>query len=108
MLRIKAAYDQRVEWKTSLQLAREFFSDLQNFVQLMPGVKAIKKNTGGVAFWVIRADVPFTGSTRQIFHLYQPLDTPSRIEGAPAATEDKNFMRYSAVFERRGEATLIR
>jgi len=108
MFAIRAAFDQQVEWKTSAERAREFFSDLKNYVELMPGVERITADAVGVARWLIRAEVPVVGSIRQAFSVSQSVDEPSRIEWSPAAGESKNFLRYSATFEQRGQTTLIR
>ena len=55
MFQVKAGFDEKLEVKTTLERAREFFADLRNFVELMPGVEAIKQEAGGVARWLIRA-----------------------------------------------------
>jgi carbon monoxide dehydrogenase subunit G len=108
MFQIKAAFSEQVEWGTSAQAAREFFDDLKNFAELMPGVERITSEAGGVARWVIRAEVPVVGSIRQAFAVSKSLDEPGRIEWSPVAGESKNFLRYAASFEGRGATTRIR
>jgi carbon monoxide dehydrogenase subunit G len=108
MFAIRAAYNEQVEWRTSAEVTREFFNDLRNYVELMPGVERITADAAGVARWLIRAEVPVVGAIRQAFSVFQTVDEPSRIEWSPAAGESKNFLRYSAVFEERGGATRIR
>lgn len=108
MFAIRAAFDEQVEWRTSAERARAFFSDLRNYAELMPGVERITADAVGVARWLIRAEVPVVGSIRQAFCVSQSVDEPSRIEWSPAAGESKNFLRYSATFEQRGATTLIR
>jgi carbon monoxide dehydrogenase subunit G len=108
MFAIRAAFDEQVEWRTSAERAREFFNDLRNYAELMPGVERITADALGVARWLIRAEVPLVGSIRQAFSVRQSVDEPSRIEWSPAAGESKNFLRYSATFEERGQTTLIR
>lgn len=108
MFAIRAAYNEQVEWRTSAEVAREFFNDLRNYVELMPGVERITADAGGIARWLIRAEVPVVGAIRQAFSVFQTVDEPSRIEWSPAVGESKNFLRYSAVFEERGGATRIR
>jgi len=108
MFAIRAAFDERVEWRTSAERAREFFNDLRNYAELMPGVERITADAVGVARWLIRAEVPVVGSIRQAFSVFQSVNEPSRIEWSPAAGESKNFLRYSATFEERGATTLIR
>ncbi len=79
MFIVKAAFSEQVEWRTSPERAREFLSDLRNFVELMPGVESIRAEAGGVARWVIRAEVPVVGSMRQAFAVAQSAAEPRRI-----------------------------
>jgi carbon monoxide dehydrogenase subunit G len=108
MFQVRAAFSEEVEWRTSAEAARAFFDDLKNFAELMPGVERISSEAGGIARWLIRTDVPVVGSIRQAFAVSKTLDEPARIEWGPAAGESKNFLRYAATFEERGETTRIR
>jgi carbon monoxide dehydrogenase subunit G len=108
MFAIRAVFNEQVEWRTSAERAREFFADLRNFVELMPGVERITADAEGIARWLIRAEVPVVGSIRQAFSVFQSANDPARIEWSPADGEDKNFLRYSATFEERGQTTRIR
>jgi carbon monoxide dehydrogenase subunit G len=108
MFQVRAAFSEQVEWRTSAEAAREFFNDLKNFVELMPGVERITAEAGGIARWLIRAEVPVVGAIRQAFAVSKTLDEPARIEWAPAVGESKNFLRYVATFEDRGQTTRIR
>jgi carbon monoxide dehydrogenase subunit G len=108
MFQIKAGFSEQVEWRTSAERARAFFGDLKNFAELMPGVERITAEAGGVARWLIRADVPVIGAIRQAFPVFQSADGAARIEWSPAAGEQKNFLRYAASFEELGETTRIR
>lgn len=107
MFAIRAAFNEQVEWRTSAEAAREFFADLKNFVELMPGVERITADAEGIARWLIRAEVPVVGSIRQAFSVFQSANNPARIEWSPADGEDKNFLRYTATFEERGATTRI-
>src|ERR687886_525619 len=80
VFQIKAGYDEQLEVKTTLGQAREFFADLRNFVELMPGVESIKQEAGGVARWLIRAEIPVIGAVRHAFTVEQTADAPERIE----------------------------
>lgn len=108
MFQVRAAFSEQVEWKTSAERAREFFKDIRNYAELMPGVERITADAEGIVRWLIRAEVPVVGAIRQAFNVFQTADEPSRIEWSPAACESKNFLRYSATFEPRGETTRIR
>lgn len=108
MFRIKASYKDQLELKTSLERAREFFGELRNFVDLMPGIEAIKKDASGIMRWVVRADVPVIGAVRANFAVAKTTDDPDRLEWSPIPGEAKNYLRYAAAFEERGHKVLIR
>lgn len=108
MFQVRAAYDEQLELRAGAERARVFFADVRNFVRLMPGVERITQEAGGVARWLIRADVPVLGAVRHAFAVVLAEDTPSRVEWAPAAAERQNFLRYSVAFEERGAATRVR
>ncbi len=108
MFHIRAVFSEQVEWRTSAERAREFLSDLRNFVELMPNVERITAEAEGVARWLIRAEVPVIGSIRQAFAVFQSINEAGRIEWSPVTGERQNLLRYTAVFEDRGETTRIR
>jgi carbon monoxide dehydrogenase subunit G len=108
MFQVKAGFDEQLEMKTTLERAHEFFADLRNFAELMPGVEEIKQEAGGVARWLIRAEVPVIGAVRHAFAVEQTEDRPERIEWSPAVQERNNFLRYAAAFEQRGARVLVK
>ena len=108
MFQIRADFDEQLEIKTNLERAHEFFNDVRNFVELMPGVERITAEANGVMRWLIRADVPLIGAIRQVFTVEQTDDRPERIEWSPAGEERKNLLRYAASFEQRGARVLVR
>jgi hypothetical protein len=108
VFQIKAAYDEQMEVKSSIERVREFFSDLRNFVSMMPGVEKITNEAEGVVRWLIRAEIPVIGAVKHVFAVEQTENGPERIEWSPAPVERKNFLRYSIAFQERGAATLVR
>ena len=108
MFQIKAGYDEQVDIKVAMDVARKFFSDPRSFTELMPGVEGIAAEPGGVTRWIIRADVPLIGSIRQSFAVRQTEDSAEHIEWSPIPGEKNNLMRYSASFEDLGKRTLVR
>jgi carbon monoxide dehydrogenase subunit G len=108
VFQIKAGFDEQLEVKTTLERAREFFGDLRNFAELMPGVESIKHEANGVVQWLIRAEIPVIGSVRHAFAVEQTDDRPERIEWSPSAHERGNFLRYAAAFEQQGARVLVR
>src|ERR1041385_5364873 len=79
MFQLRAGFSEQVEWRTTAAAAREFFNDLKNFVELMPGVERITADAEGIARWLIRADVPVVGGIRQGFSGSKSVDEPSRL-----------------------------
>ena len=61
MFRIKASYADQMGLSTTLEKAREFFGELANFADLMPGIEGIRKETNGIMRWMVRAEVPVIG-----------------------------------------------
>jgi len=108
MFRIKASYTGQLELKTSLERAREFFGELKNFADLMPGIEGIRKESSGIVRWLVRAEVPVIGSVQASFAVRKTEDRPERLEWSPAGTEMKNYLRYAAAFEVRGHNVLIK
>jgi carbon monoxide dehydrogenase subunit G len=108
MFRIKASYTGQMELRTTLDRAREFFGDFRNFADLMPGIEGIRKESGGIARWLVRAEVPVIGSVQASFAVRKTEDRPERLEWSPAGTEMKNYLRYAAQFEVRGHNVLIK
>lgn len=108
MFRIKASYADQMELRTTIERAREFFGELRNFADLMPGIEGIRKEAGGIMRWVVRAEVPVIGAVRATFTVEKTEDSPDRLEWSPAQSEMKNYLRYAAAFEERGHKVLIR
>ncbi len=108
MFTINAKYSDTVEVNTNIEAVREFFSDIRNFIELMPGIESIHTDAGGTAHWKIRADIPFIGSMTQKFDVQLTDNTDERIEWSPANGETKNLLRYAAEFLEKGkELTLV-
>lgn len=108
MFRIKASYADQLELQTTLERAREFFGELRNFADLMPGIEGIRKEAGGIMRWVVRAEVPVIGAVHASFTVEKTEDSPERLEWSPARSEMKNYLRYAAAFEERGHKVLIK
>ncbi|HEY0367239.1 MAG TPA: hypothetical protein VGC73_12275 [Pyrinomonadaceae bacterium] len=108
MFRIKASYADQMELRTTVERAREFFGELRNFADLMPGIEGIRKEAGGIMRWMVRAEVPIIGAVQAAFAVEKTEDTPERLEWSPAPSEMKNYLRYAAVFEERGHKVLIK
>ena len=108
MFRIKASYADQMELRTTVERAREFFGELRNFADLMPGIEGIRKEAGGIMRWMVRAEVPVIGAVHAAFAVEKTEDSPERLEWSPARSEMKNYLRYAAAFEERGHNVLIK
>lgn len=98
MFTVKAGYSDDIEVSTSVERVREFFSDIRNFADLMPGIASIHTDAKGVAHWKIEAEIPFVGSMMQKFAVELTENSEERIEWFPVSVETQNFLRYSADF----------
>lgn len=108
MFTVKAGYSNQIELRTSVERAREFFRDIRNFVELMPGVHAIHTDAKGVAHWKIEAEIQYVGSIAQKFAVELAENSDERIEWFPLRAETQNFLRYSAEFiEKTRDVTLV-
>lgn len=96
MFKVQAGYKSKIEVAANLETAREFFSNVRNYLELMPGVEAIETLADNSRRWTIRADVPMIGAMRQNFIVTLAEDSERLIEWTPAPNADGNLMRYAA------------
>ena len=109
MFTIKAGYTDDIEVRSNIDKVRDFFGDIANFADLMPGVQQIHTDAKGIAHWKIQAEIPVVGSMLQNFAVELAEDTPDRIEWSPIRNEAQNFLRYSAEFiEKAKNLTVVR
>ena len=109
MFTIRAAYNDSFEINAPSENVRGFFSDVRNFVELMPNVESINLVGNDAAHWKIRAEIPFIGSMNQGFNVELSENTEERIEWIPKTGEAQNFLRYAAEFiEKSAAKTLVR
>jgi carbon monoxide dehydrogenase subunit G len=108
MFTIRATYSDTVEIRTNSQAARDFFSDIRNFIELMPGIESIHTDLKGVTHWKIYAEVPLVGTFSEKFAVQLAENSEERIEWSPVAGENRNLLRYAADFLEKGaELTLV-
>lgn len=108
MFTVKAGYSSDIEIRSSVDKVREFFLNISNFADLMPGVEQIHTDANGVAHWKVQAEVPVVGHILQKFALELAEDSEDRVEWTPLRTEAENFLRYSADFlEKAKDVTLV-
>ena len=108
MFTIRAGYSDKVEVKTSLERVSEFFTDIKNFVELMPGIESIHTDGKGVTHWKIRAEIPIVGAMKQSFSVELSEKSDERIEWSPVKGEKQNFLRYAVdLVEKGANSTLV-
>lgn len=108
MFTVKAGYSNDIEIKSSVDRVRDFFLDIRNFAELMPGVMQVHTDAKGVAHWKVQTEIPVVGQILQKFALQLAEDSHQRVEWAPLRTEAENFLRYSAdFFEKAKNTTLV-
>jgi carbon monoxide dehydrogenase subunit G len=107
MFTIRAGYSDQVEVKTDLEKVGEFFSDIKNFVELMPGVESIHTDARGITHWKIRAEIPLIGEMKQKFAVELSDKTANHIEWSPLKGEKQNFLRYAVDFVEKSEDLTI-
>jgi carbon monoxide dehydrogenase subunit G len=106
MFRIKSSFKERIEIKAPLPVVRNFFSQLTNFTDMLPGVESIRRETAGVMRWTIATDTP-VGNVRFSFRLRETSPNDQTIEWSPALNENQNLLRYSLRFEEQNGATVV-
>jgi carbon monoxide dehydrogenase subunit G len=108
MFTVKAGYSDNIEVQTSVDKVREFFADISNFAELMPGIASIHTDSKGVAHWKIQAEIPLVGQMMQKFAVELSENSDQRIEWFPVAVETQNFLRFSAEYlEKAKNVTLV-
>jgi carbon monoxide dehydrogenase subunit G len=108
MFTVKAGYSDNVELRSNVDRVREFFADIRNFVDLMPGIASIHTDAKGIAHWKIEAEIPLIGPMMQKFAVELAENTEERIEWFPAGAETQNFLRFSADFlQKAKDVTLV-
>ena len=108
MFTVKAGYSDNIEVRSSAERVREFFVDLSNFADLMPGILSIHTDSKGVAHWKVEAEIPYVGPMLTKFSTELSENSPDRVEWFPVAVETQNFLRFSAeFFEKAKDVTLV-
>ena len=103
MFTVKAGYSDTIELKSGIDQVRDFFADLQNFADMMPGISNIHIDAKGLAHWTIKAEIPVVGSIMQKFDVQLVENTEDRVEWLPVTAEKQNFLRYAADFLEKAE-----
>jgi uncharacterized membrane protein len=108
MFTIRANHSETVEIEAEFDEVHDFFSDISNFIDLMPNVESIHEDGKGKIHWKIRAEVPFIGSFTEKFIVRQTENSDERIEWSPVEGEKSNLMKYSSdLIPKKKNLTLV-
>ncbi|MCB1024373.1 MAG: hypothetical protein KDB79_08285 [Acidobacteria bacterium] len=107
MFKIRADFNETFEVKANLVKVRAFYTDVKNFIDLMPGIESIHADSNGIIHWKIRANVPFVGSFTEKFSVIESENTDERVEWTPAERDGFNLMRYAADFFPKGDQVTL-
>jgi carbon monoxide dehydrogenase subunit G len=108
MFTVKAGFSDNIELRSNIEKVREFFADLGNFSELMPGIAGIHTDAKGIAHWKIEAEIPVVGAMIQKFAVELAEKNEDRIEWFPIRAETQNFLRFSADYiEKAKNVTLV-
>ncbi len=108
MFTVKAGYNNKIEVRSGVDRVRDFFADVTNFAELMPGISQIHMDANGIAHWKIQAEIPLVGKMLQKFAVELVENSEDRIEWSPVGAETGNLLRYSADFlEKAKDLTVV-
>jgi len=107
MFRVKSSFKTQFEIQAPADKVRDFFRNLANFTEMLGGVDSIRRESGGIARWMIATDTP-VGKVRLSLPVRETSPRADVIEWAPALNENQNLLRYSLKFEEQNGATVVR
>jgi len=107
MFKIRANHSETFEVRAGLDAVKDFFTDIENFIDLMPSLESIRIDAKGIMYWTISTDIPFVGAFTEKFPLEESENSDERIEWIPEEKEKHNLMRYAAEFLPKGNKTLV-
>ena len=106
MFRVRSSFKGKIEVRAPLQAVRNFFANLTNFTEMLGGVEAIRRETGGVARWTIATETP-VGHVRFSFPVRETSPHAEVIEWSPAPNERENLLRYSVKLRESNKTTVV-
>lgn len=107
MFIIRAGCTREAVIDAGLEEVRSFFTDIKNFVELMPGVESIHRDGRDRLHWKIRADIPLAGPFYQVFVVHEIDDSETRSEWAPVEDENRNLLHYSSEYLESKKGTKV-
>ena len=103
MFVIEASHAEVVDIEADVATVRSFFTDIANFIDLMPNIGSISTDDEGVLHWEIIAHVPLVGSFTEFFAVTKKTDEEHLVEWVPDTSAERNFLNFRAEFSDDGE-----
>lgn len=103
MFTIRANYSKSFEISSASEAVRRFFSDVKNFIDLMPNIESVHIDANDIMHWKIRVAVPLVGSFIEKFKVSEVSNDEERVEWKPTPGEKFNLMSFSTEFLSKGE-----
>ncbi len=61
MFTIRAIYSETDLFGVDAYAVRDFFTNIKNFIELMPNIQNIRTDNQGITHWEISTNIPFVG-----------------------------------------------
>ena len=103
MFKIRADYNESFEIACDSDSVRAFFSDIKNYIDLMPNIERIHVDADDVMHWKIRVAVPLVGSFTEVFKVSEVSNDEERVDWKPTSGEKNNLMSFSTEFLSKGK-----
>lgn len=102
MFTIRAMHSETVSVRVGFSPVRDFFTNIRNFIELMPNIDSIWTDNQGVTHWQISTHIPFVGTFSERFPIVQTEHSNERVEWSPHQDEKLNLMKFAADFLPKG------
>ena len=98
MFTIRAKHTETLSIEAATSAVRDFFTNVANFIELMPNIESIRTDNKGVTHWRISTHIPLVGSFSERFPIVRTEDSEDRVEWSPHGDEKFNLMKFAADF----------
>jgi len=104
MFTVRADYSESFEISSGVDSVRDFFSDVKNFIDLMPNIESVRIDANEIMHWKVRVVVPLVGSFTEKFMVSEVSNSDERVEWKPTPGEKFNLMSFSSDFLPKGKS----
>ncbi len=96
MFTIRAIYSETDLFGVDAYAVRDFFTNIKNFIELMPNIQNIRTDNQGITHWEISTNIPFVGRFTEHFPIVRTEESEERVEWSPFQGEKFNLMKFAA------------